>query len=231
MGRTTKREADLLITDEKEPVKRRLRERSAADRPAELENFLNLLARAMLHPSASTMASFVAGKVFQKLERTGTLSHKQLQDNGTPSGLEAALQNAIATRGICAEVAQCVRRLAHSLVWIRGRSGPFASLNFETAHAHSVIVGPGGLEDRTDIRIGLTYMEPYSRFPDHVQRFSRAFLLLSPCELSIAGESWFATGTGGVFAAEAGQSFAMRCTTTPLLAVWCHVEEIGRARR
>jgi hypothetical protein len=71
-------------------------------------------------------------------------------------------------------------------------------------------------------------MEPYSRFPDHVQRFSRAFLLLSPCELSIAGESWFSTGIGGVFAAEAGQSFAMRCTATPLLAVWCHVEEIGR---
>ncbi|MBB3593836.1 hypothetical protein FHX08_004239 [Rhizobium sp. BK529] len=231
MSRTTKREADLLITDEKEPVKRRLRERGAAERPAELENFLNSLARAMLDPSASTMASFVAGKVFQKLERTGTLNQRQLQDTGIPSGLESTLKNAIATGKVCAEIAHCVRRLAHSLVWIRGRSGPFASLNFETAHAHSVIVGPGGLEDRTDIRIGLTYMEPYSRFPDHVQRFSRAFLLLSPCELSIAGESWFSSGTGGVFAAEAGQSFAMRCTATSLLTVWCHVEEIGKSRR
>jgi hypothetical protein len=174
------------------------------------------------------MASFVAGKVFQKLERTGTLRDKRPHDTGIPSGLEAALQNAIAARDIYAEVAQSVWRLADALVWIRGRSGPFASLNFERAHAHSVIVGPGGLEDRADIRVGLTYMEPYSRFPDHVQRFSRAFLLLSPCELSIAGESWFSTGIGGVFAAEAGQSFAMRCTTTPLLAVWCHVEEIGR---
>ncbi|MBB3561256.1 hypothetical protein FHX06_002583 [Rhizobium sp. BK512] len=228
MGRTIKRDADLLITDEKEPVKHRLRERGAAERPVELENFLNLLARAMLHPSASTMASFVAGKVFQKLERTGTLRDKRPPDTGIPSGLEAALQNAIAARDIYAEVAQSVWRLAEALVWIRGRSGPFASLNFERAHAHSVIVGPGGLEDRADIRVGLTYMEPYSRFPDHVQRFSRAFLLLSPCELSIAGESWFSTGIGGVFAAEAGQSFAMRCTTTPLLAVWCHVEEIGR---
>ena len=228
MGRTIKRDADLLITDEKEPVKQRLRERGAAERPVELETFLNLLARAMLHPSASTMASFVAGKVFQKLERTGTLRDKRLPDMGIPSGLEAALQNAIAARDIYAEVAQSVWRLAESLVWIRGRSGPFASLNFERAHAHSVIVGPGGLEDRADIRVGLTYMEPYSRFPDHVQRFSRAFLLLSPCELSIAGESWFSTGIGGVFAAEAGQSFAMRCTTTPLLAVWCHVEEVGR---
>ncbi|MGO4199659.1 dimethylsulfonioproprionate lyase family protein [Rhizobium sp. YAF28] len=228
MGRTIKRDADLLITDEKEPVKHRLRERGAAERPVELDNFLNLLARAMLHPSASTMASFVAGKVFQKLERTGTLRDKRPHDTGIPSGLEAALQNAIAARDIYAEVAQSVWRLADALVWIRGRSGPFASLNFERAHAHSVIVGPGGLEDRADIRVGLTYMEPYSRFPDHVQRFSRAFLLLSPCELSIAGESWFSTGIGGVFAAEAGQSFAMRCTTTPLLAVWCHVEEIGR---
>ncbi|MGM4912976.1 dimethylsulfonioproprionate lyase family protein [Rhizobium sp. 768_B6_N1_8] len=228
MGRTIKRDADLLITDEKEPVKHRLRERGAAERPVELDNFLNFLARAMLHPSASTMASFVAGKVFQKLERTGTLRDKRPHDTGIPSGLEAALQNAIAARDIYAEVAQSVWRLADALVWIRGRSGPFASLNFERAHAHSVIVGPGGLEDRADIRVGLTYMEPYSRFPDHVQRFSRAFLLLSPCELSIAGESWFSTGIGGVFAAEAGQSFAMRCTTTPLLAVWCHVEEIGR---
>lgn len=228
MGRIIKRAADLLITDENEPVKSRLRERGAAQRPAMLDNFLNLLVRAMLNPSASTMASFVAGKVFQKLERTGTLRDTRLQDTGTPSGLEAALQNAIATGDLYSEIAQCVWRLAESLVWIRGRSGPFASLNFEKAHAHSVIVGPGGLEDRTDIRVGLTYMEPYSRFPDHIQRFSRAFLLLSPCELSIAGENWFSTGIGGVFAAEAGQSFAMRCTTTPLLAVWCHVEEAGR---
>lgn len=228
MGRIIKREADLLITDEKEPVKSRLRERGAAERPVELDNFVNLLARAMLNPSASTMASFVAGKVFQKLERTGTLRDKPLHDTGVPLGLEAALQNAIATRDAYSEIARCVWRLADSLVWIRGRSGPFASLNFEKAHAHSVIVGPGGLEDRSDIRVGLTYMEPYSRFPDHVQRFSRAFLLLSPCELSIAGESWFSTGIGGVYAAEAGQSFAMRCTTTPLLAVWCHVEDAGR---
>ncbi len=82
MGRTIKRDADLLITDEKEPVKHRLRERGAAERPVELDNFLNLLARAMLHPSASTMASFVAGKVFQKLERTGTLRDKRLHDTG-----------------------------------------------------------------------------------------------------------------------------------------------------
>ncbi len=228
MRRTIKRDADLLITDEQEPVKSRLRERGAGERPVELENFLNCLARAMLHPSASTMASFVAGKVFQKLERAGTLREGRPSDSGIPAGLEAALQNAIATKGVNFEVAQYVRRLAGQLIWIRGRSGPFASLNFEKAHAHSVIVGPGGLEDRADIRIGLTYMEPYSRFPDHVQRFSRAFLLLSPCELSIGGESWFSTGTGGVFAAEAGQSFAMRCTTTPLLAIWCHVEEPGR---
>ncbi|MGY5780762.1 hypothetical protein [Rhizobium sp. LEGMi135b] len=63
------------------------------------------------------------------------------------------------------------------------------------------------------------------RLPDHVQLFSRAFLLLSSSEICMDGRNWFSAGAGTVFANEAGQPFSMRCTSKPLFTVWCHVEE------
>ena len=55
-----------------------------------------------------------------------------------------------------------------------------------------------------------------------------AFLLISSSDICMDGKNWFSASAGTVFDNEAGQSFAMRCTSKPLLAVWCHVEEDGQ---
>jgi len=105
-----------------------------------------------------------------------------------------------------------------------GPAGPFASMNIETAHAHAIIAGASGLEEREDVTLGLTIMEPYSRFPDHIQYRARVFLALSDCEFLCDERGWQTATPGSAFYNEAGHTVAMRCTSRPLLAAWCQME-------
>jgi hypothetical protein len=62
------------------------------------------------------------------------------------------------------------------LDWYKGRGGAFESVNFHKNHSHALLIGPGGLEYRTDLRMWMTVLGPYTRFPDHDQRRSRVLL-------------------------------------------------------
>lgn len=106
----------------------------------------------------------------------------------------------------------------------KARLGPFASLDFERSHAHAVIVGPGGIEERNDVRIGLTALAPYTRFPDHTQYQARAFLALSSMDFCSESDSWKKLGIGDVSYSGAGELVALLCTTKPLLMLWCNAE-------
>jgi len=143
---------------------------------------------------------------------------------GAPDGLDDAIGHLAKSGRKYEAIAGQFKSLADSLLWRRGRSGPFASLNFGNTHSHAVLVGPGGMEERADLRVGVIYMDRYTRFPDHVQTQPRAFILLSPGEICLGNSQWFSAATGTVFANDAGQTFAIRCTARPLLAVWCQVE-------
>ncbi|MBO9195305.1 hypothetical protein J5277_14450 [Rhizobium sp. 16-449-1b] len=223
MSKKPDHSADLLVT-EKDGVVARLVVRGAARRPDALQGFLNAFASAMLSSNACPTASFIAGKVLQRTERTGIFNLEETASR--KQSFETALRHARQSSGflhqsLAAELAQ----LSPYIAWQSGRSGPFASVNFSKAHAHSILIGPSGIETRPDIRICLILMEPYTRFPDNVQARSKAFLLLSPSEICIDGEAWLKADAGSVFAVEAGQTFAIRCTSQPLLAIWCQLEE------
>lgn len=222
MNKKPDHSADLLVT-EKDGVVARLAVRGAIRRPDALQGFLNAFASVMLSSNACPTASFIAGKVLQRTERTGVLN---LEDTAQrrqsfETALAYAQKSGVPWQGLAIELA----RLSRHVVWQSGRSGPFASVNFSKAHAHSVLVGPSGIETRPDIRICLILMEPYTRFPDNVQARSKAFVLLSPSEICIDGEAWFRADPGSVFAVEANQTFAIRCTSQHLLAIWCQLEE------
>lgn len=218
-----KRTDDLLVDEKKNRPLRSLDCGSVRTGP--LREFVEALAVTLTSETAPTMASFIGGKVLQRLERVGNVRMDRPSTGGTPAGLEDAVRRSLAMGASQSRIAMAIGRLANTIAWRRGRSGPFASVHFEKSHAHGVVIGPGGVEDRSDVRIGVTYMEPYSRFPDHVKTVPRAFLLMSSSEISMDGRNWFPASAGTVFASDAGQSFAMRCTAKPLLAVWCHVEE------
>lgn len=197
--------------------------RGATLRPRHLQELLNAIGDAMLTPTAAPLASFIAGKVIQRLERTGLIDHGPDLRRRIPDGLDVALARAGRDRS-CVNVARKLTEFRHALEWRHGRGGQFESMNFARSHSHATIVGPGGLEDRSDTSIGATFMQPYTRFPDHILGASRAFMLLAPGEVYSESSGWLTLTAGHVFAMEVGQQFAMRCSSTPFLVLWCNLE-------
>ena len=95
-----------------------------------------------------------------------------------------------------------------------------ASDNFLMAHANTMIVGPGGLEDRRDVWLGASLMAPNTRYPDHDHAPEETYLVLSDGEFLHGDSGWFSPGVGGSFYNPPGIRHAMRSGGTPLFALW-----------
>ena len=107
------------------------------------------------------------------------------------------------------------------LVWKpRASSGPHASANFAVSHANAMIAGPGGLEERDDLWLGVSLLAPHVRYPDHTHPPEETYLVLSEGDFMQWADNWFTPGIGGSFYNPPGILHAMRSGETPLLAIW-----------
>jgi len=220
---STVRSADLLLVGS-DPAPQRMGG-SRATRPEHLQAALNAMCTLMLSSDVSLMPKRLAGKVFEKLIRPGRFTSTESEQHSLGDKLFTQALLPLSKQGApFAALSNALSHLASSLVWTHSQSGPFASKNFENSHAHAVIVGPGGLEERSDVRIGVTVLAPYTRFPDHTQYQGRAFLALSTMEFVTGSENWVKLSLGGVAYSGAGEVTAVRCTTKPLLMLWCNIE-------
>ena len=95
-----------------------------------------------------------------------------------------------------------------------------ASDNFVDGHANAMIIGPGGLEERNDLWLGVTLMAPHVRYPDHDHAPEEVYLVLSKGEFQQGEGDWFSPGIGGSFYNIPGIKHAMRSVETPLFAFW-----------
>lgn len=95
-----------------------------------------------------------------------------------------------------------------------------ASQNFLMSHANTMIVGPGGFEDRKDVWFGATLMAPNVRYPDHDHAPEETYLVLSEGEFMRGDSDWFSPGIGGSFYNPPGIRHAMRSGDKPLFAFW-----------
>jgi Dimethlysulfonioproprionate lyase len=95
-----------------------------------------------------------------------------------------------------------------------------ASENFAEAHANTMIIGPGGLEDRRDVWLGASLMAPKVRYPDHNHEPEEVYLVLSEGQFRQGEGEWFSPGIGGSFYNTPGIRHAMRSLEVPLLAFW-----------
>ncbi|MBY5835200.1 dimethylsulfoniopropionate lyase (plasmid) [Rhizobium leguminosarum] len=100
-----------------------------------------------------------------------------------------------------------------------------ASDNFVDRHANAMIIGPGGLEERSDLWIGVTLMAPQVRYPDHVHAPEEVYLVLSEGEFQQGEGDWFSPGIGGSFYNVPDIKHAMRSLDTPLFAFWALLAE------
>lgn len=107
------------------------------------------------------------------------------------------------------------------LMWRqRAGGGQAASENFAQSHANAMIVGPGALEPRTDVWLGVSLLAPHVRYPDHHHPPEEVYLVMSSGEFSQGAGPWFEPGVGGSFHNPPGILHAMRSGATPLLAFW-----------
>ena len=95
-----------------------------------------------------------------------------------------------------------------------------ASKNFQDGHANAMIVGPGGLEERSDVWFGATLMAPNVRYPDHDHAPEEIYLVMSDGEFQHGDSAWFLPGIGGSFYNPPGIKHSMRSTDQPLFAFW-----------
>ncbi|WEX78416.1 dimethylsulfoniopropionate lyase [Sinorhizobium numidicum] len=94
------------------------------------------------------------------------------------------------------------------------------SENFFEGHANAMIIGPGGLEERRDVWLGVTLMAPNVRYPNHDHAPEEVYLVLSDGEFRQGEAAWFSPGIGGSFYNPPGVKHAMRSLERPLLAFW-----------
>ncbi|MGR9408119.1 dimethylsulfonioproprionate lyase family protein [Rhizobium leguminosarum] len=196
---------------------------SRRPRPESLQQVIDAMGNFLLSSGAATMARFEGANVVHLLQERGAIQSRSNQSNTCLLRKECseALERLAPTSTDGHDLAHGIMDLLDDLDWYRGRSGPYASANFDHDHAHAILVGRGGIEERSDLRIGLTVMGPYTRFPDHEQTSSRVVLVLSEGEFQSDRSGWFREQVGSSIFYPAGRQFAMRCTARPLLTLWC----------
>ncbi|WP_315925798.1 dimethylsulfonioproprionate lyase family protein [Mesorhizobium sp. SP-1A] len=138
----------------------------------------------------------------------------------TCSHLEGALAAASAHEAL-RPLVERFKALEPRLQWSnRSEVDASASRNFASSHANAMIVGPGGLEARKDIWLGVSLLAPNVRYPDHDHAPEEVYLVLSEGEFWHGKDPWFSPGIGGSFYNEPGIRHAMRSGDKPLFAFW-----------
>lgn len=118
-------------------------------------------------------------------------------------------------------LAETFGRVEARIAW-RRRGGDMtaASANIVEGHANGLIVGPGGVERRSDVWLGVSLLAPHVRYPDHNHAPEETYLVMSEGEFRHGESGWFSPGVGGTFYNEPGIGHAMRTANAPLLAFW-----------
>lgn len=122
-----------------------------------------------------------------------------------------------AARGRRAGLAAAFARIERQLRWTRRASGDAAFLD---GHANAVILGPGGVEARDDLWVGVTVMAPGVRYVDHDHAPEEVYLSLTPGQWWNAGMDWTDPGPSGAIYNPPGIAHAMRSGVGPFLALW-----------
>ncbi|MDF1736982.1 MAG: dimethylsulfonioproprionate lyase family protein [Minwuia sp.] len=113
------------------------------------------------------------------------------------------------------------RRIEPALVWgRRSVRGLKAEETFADGHANAMVLGPDGIERRTDVWLGVSLLAPHVRYPDHDHPPEETYLVMSAGEFMQDGGPWFQPGIGGSLYNPPGSLHAMRAGAEPLFAFW-----------
>lgn len=133
--------------------------------------------------------------------------------------LKAALDRAREVPPI-ASLAAAFSDLVPELTWRRRPGAEVHGERFRDGHANAEIVGPGGLEQREDVLVGVSLVAPGVRYVDHQHPPEEIYIVMSEGEWYREGKGWYVPGAGGTVYHPPNVVHAMRAGAVPLLAVW-----------
>lgn len=134
--------------------------------------------------------------------------------------VDAALAGLAAANTPLPELGSAFAAVEANLKWGRRKGAEAVGEPFFSGHANAMLVGPGGIEQRDDVWIGVTVMAPDIVYPDHDHPPEEVYIALSPGEWWNAEMDWTEPGPGGVIYNPRGIRHAMRSHGAPFLALW-----------
>ena len=204
-----------------EMMDRRVRRFSSVQRSEAFAHFLDT-ARDTLSARVEerTPPATVAAGVFEALATSvGVIAPGTLAPPPAYRHLSSALERARAAPGL-SPLAEAFEALEPELRW-RRRSGSEAhGTAFHDGHANAEIVGPMGLEQRSDVWFGASLVAPDVRYVEHRHPPAEIYIVMSEGEWYREGCGWHVPGLGGVVYNPPNVVHAMRAGSTALLALW-----------
>lgn len=192
------------------------------ERQPMVEEFLAALRNAFAAADLNQEAVLSLRRVEDALQTPGERAEPKPQRREVCGHLDDALAEGSAASAPLARLAETFNALEPLLAWKpRSAGGPFASDNWPEGHANAMVVGPGGLEERSDLMIGASLLAPAVRYPDHSHGPEEVYLVLTRGRFQHGGSGWFEPGIGGTLYNEPNIRHAMASGATPLLAFWC----------
>ena len=193
------------------------------DRAPGLQRFLDATREAIAAQGPTLgPAARVADRIFEALGRAATEAADAPASRlpacaHLPKALAAAREGPPAV----ARVADAFAAIEPALPWKRRPSAEAAGRRFADSHANAVVVGPGGLEPRDDVLVGVSLMAPGLQYPDHHHPPEEIYLVLSKGQWRQGEGAWHEPGPGRVVFNPSNVVHAMRSADDPLLAIWC----------
>ena len=169
---------------------------------------------------AGTPAGEAAGRISDALAKsTGTIVPVEPDPPPAFRHLDAALDRAVNVAPI-ASLAAAFSDLAPELAWRRRPGAEAHGEEFRDGHANAEIVGPGGLERRSDVLVGASLVAPGVRYVDHHHPPEEIYIVMSEGAWYREGRGWYVPGAGSTVYHPPNVVHAMRAGETSLLAVW-----------
>lgn len=197
-------------------------------RPESLQDFLDAARAAFAAHVDSPEATASLERIFAALDTPGTMASIAGARLPPCGHLATAADPAQFTDPSLRRLIEAFMHLEPDLQW-RPRSGDCtnAGPGFVENHANAYIVGPGGIERRSDVWIGMSLVAPNIRYPDHTHPPEETYLVLSPGQFMQGHDNWFEPGIGGTLYNPPGILHAMHSGDAPLLALWALYAEPG----
>ena len=192
-------------------------------RDATLQAFYDLTETAVLRRADTCKSAGPAAKlVFDALRKNaggqGGVTPERLP---VCDALESALHVASTGPAPIPQLASALNGLSPLLQWKRRKGSAPDGTNFYDGHANALVAGPGGLEEREDVWVGISLMAPYVRYPDHRHPPEEVYVSLAGGAWWNANMEWTTPGPGGLIYNDPNVMHAMRTEAQPLLAIWC----------